>query len=364
MKNYSFCGILLFLVLVVTGCTNENLSTEITEDHDASFKEGPAFLKAKASSSGGPLFDLETAPNNDILVADASAGITDLYGNVEAVLPGITSVSTVGRGNMWATTGATGDPTTDSGQGLYRVHKNRTELVVNLFAFEEENDPDAAGVDSNPYAVVALNGNTALVVDSGGNDLLRIDKKGNIEVVAIFPDELVSTANIKSLLGCPGSQADLCGLPDMMPAQAVPTAVVIGPDGYYYVGELKGFPAPTGESNIWRISPDASGAMCGSSPDCVKVFDGGFTSIVDMVFSKDGTLYVAEMDAQSWFAVEELGTGAGGTIKACDPGTLNCEVVASGIPLLTAITIDKKGRLWATRNALLPGQAEVVEIAL
>ena len=149
----------------------------------------------------------------------------------------------------------------------------------------------------------------------------------------------------------------------MMPAQAVPTTVVIGPDKYYYVGELKGFPAPIGESNIWRISPDAAGAMCGSSPDCVKLFDGGFTSIMDMAFDKNGILYVAEMDVKSWFAVE-AGVGGGGRIQACDPQTLNCEVIASGIPMLTAITFDKKGKLWATRNALIPGLAEVIEIPL
>jgi len=149
----------------------------------------------------------------------------------------------------------------------------------------------------------------------------------------------------------------------MMPAQAVPTSIVIGPDGYYYVGELKGFPAPTGESNIWRISPDASRAQCGSSPDCVKLFDGGFTSIMDLAFDEDGILYVAEMDALSWFAVE-IGAGAGGTIKACDPVTMECKVIATGIPMLTAITFDKKGRLWATRNSLIPGIAEVVKIPL
>lgn len=361
MKNYSFNGVLLLLVLLATGCSNEKLPTEVPESQNASYKEGPAFMKYSESSPGGPLFDLFTAPNNDILVADASVGITTLYGKLEAALPGVTSVSTVGRGNMWATVGPNGPGEEDNGQALYRVHKNRTEMVANLFEFEEHYNPDGQDINSNPYAVLALNGNEALVIDSGANDLLRVDQKGNIEIVAVFPNELVSTQHIKDFVGCPAGPPEVCGLPPMLPAQPVPTSVVIGPDGYYYVGELKGFPAPTGESNIWRISPDATGAMCGSSPDCVKAFDGGFTSIIDMDFGKNGILYVAEMDAKSWLAAE-FGFGAGGTIKACNPQTLQCEVIASGIPLLTAITIDKKDNLWATRNALVPGEAEVVQI--
>jgi hypothetical protein len=36
--------------------------------------------------------------------------------------------------------------------------------------------------------------------------------------------------------------------------------------------------------------------------------------------------------------------------------------VAEGIPQLTAITFDKRGKLWATQNSLVPGGAEVIEI--
>lgn len=356
-------GILLFLGLLFTGCSNEDFSPEVTNSADATFKNKPDAPNAGSYVIGGRLFDLETAPNNDILVADATRGVLDLYGNIEISLPGITSVSTVGRGLMWATTGPRDDdPAGDHGQALYLLQKNRTQLLVNLYDFEVANNPDGRLLESNPYAVKAINGNEALVADAAANDLLRVDRKGNVEVVAVFPEELVSTSNIKSLLGCP-NPAPPCQLPPMIPAQAVPTSIAIGPDGYYYVGELKGFPAPTGESNIWRISPDAYQANCGSSPDCVKLFDGGFTSIMDLAFDKNGILYVAEMDALSWFAVE-LGAGAGGTIKACDPETMQCEVIATGIPMLTAITFDKQGRLWATRNSLIPNLAEVVQIPL
>jgi hypothetical protein len=314
----------------------------------------------------GPVFGISTAPNGDILVADASTGVLSVRGNrvrLEVALPGASDVSAAGRGKQWVSTGAGENPEADTGQALYRVIKGRPHLVRNLFEFEASVNPDGNDPpDSNPFDVQSLGGRAALVVDAGGNDLLRIDKRGNVDVLAVFPDELVSTANIKTLLGCPAGPPDICGLPDMIPGQAVPTSVAIGPDGNYYVGELKGFPAPTGESSIWRVSPDASAAECGVSPDCVKVFDGGFTSIIDLAFGRDGRLYVAELDEASWAAVEILQSPTGGTINACSLATHACTEVETDIPILTSITFAKRGSLWATRNALIAGQVEVFQV--
>lgn len=323
------------------------------------FTKGKVDRTMNSSGFTSPLFGLATAPNGDIMVADAGAGIAALNGRTEISLPGITSIDPIGRGSFWATTGAGADALTDTGQGLYRASNGNTEKIANLFTFEEANDPDGH-VESNPYDVVSLGGQAAVVADAAGNDLLRVDNQGHIELLAIFPNEMVSTANIKDLVGCP-TDNDICDLPDELPAQPVPTSIAIGPDGYYYVGELKGFPAPTNESNIWRVSPDASEAVCGSSPDCVKVFDGGFTSIIDLAFN-NGKLYVAELDEQSWFAVQELGGGVGGTINECDVSAISCTEVVTGIPILTAITFGKDGTLWATQNALIPGSAEVIQI--
>lgn len=322
-------------------------------------KQGP---KTDDSGFSSPLFGLTTAPNDDILVADAGAGIASLSG-LEIPLPGVTDISPIGRSSHWASTGAGMDPQSDTGQGIYRSSQGKATLVANLFAFEEANDPDGI-VDSNPFDVQSLGGNAALVADAGGNDLLRIDKQGNVNVLAVFPNEVVSTANIKALFGCPEGPPNFCGLPDMMPAQAVPTSIAIGPDGHYYIGELKGFPAPAGASNIWKVAPGASWAECGTSPDCVKVFEGGFTSIIDLAFDANGTLYVAELDELSWFAVEFLSPDAiaGGTINACNVSDLTCTEVATGVPILTAITFDKDGSLWATQNSLIPGLAEIINI--
>ncbi len=322
----------------------------------------PVAASAQAGFSG-PLFGLATAPGGDLFVADVGAGIHTLSGGamVDTIaLPGATDVSPFSRNGMWATTTGA-DPVADTGQGVYRIVGGQPQLIANLFAFEEAVNPDGNDpFDSNPFDVAAINANAALVADAGANALLRVNRNGNVRVLAVFPDELVSTDNIKALAGCP-SPAPFCALPDQMPAQAVPTSVAIGPDGHYYVGELRGFPGPTNASSIWRVSPRANGALC-PNPDCTKVFDGGFTSIIDLAFAPNGRLMVAEMDEQSWAAVEIFETGVGGTVNGCDLNRLRCGEVTTGIPMLTAIAFDTNRSLWATENSLIPPIAQVIPV--
>ena len=312
----------------------------------------------------GPLFGLATAPNGDILVADTGAGVVnDDTGALIHSLPGITDIAPIGSGSFWVTRTAT-DPlgATDSGQALLRVSKGKARVLVNLFQFEAANNPHPANVQSNPFDVLSLGGHAALVSDAAGNDLLRVDDEGNVEVLAIFPTRLVSTVSLKSAIGCPGSGLPPCFVPDMMPAEAVPTSVAVGSDGYYYVGELRGFPGPLGQSSIWRVAPWASWADCGVSPDCTVVFDGGFTSILDLAWGPDGLLYVVEFDENAWFAAQILGIQAGGTVNACDVDTLSCVEVATGISYVTAITFGKRGELYATQDAIIPPLASIIEI--
>lgn len=303
-----------------------------------------------ASADGhfaGPVFKLGSAPNGDILAADAGAGVTVIDdGEVKITLPapGATSVAAIGSKSFWVTT--TGMHTDeDSGQALWRVSNGTARQIANLFAVEEL-DPDGAGVDSNPYDVASLGGDAALVVDAGGNSLHRIDNRGNAELVATFPVEMLSTDNFNSLCGGP------CIPEPVIPGQSVPTSVVVAPDGSYWVGELKGFPAPTGQSGVWRIEPGATGVECGVDPECTKVLDG-FTSIVDLTLGPDGMLYVSEFDEASWAAVEIFPAQAvGGTLNACDLATLTCSVVATGVPEHTSVAFDKQGTPWVTVNGL------------
>lgn len=303
-----------------------------------------------------PVFGLSTAPDGSYLVSDVGSGVFEIRkgsSSPVAQLPGATDVAALGRGAMVAITseGFGGDGR------LYWVSQGRLREIADLLAFEEEENPDGGIIESNPFNVVIDNGGRAIIADAAGNSLLAADQRGHVEWIATVPDELVSTDNAKEIFGCPDSGAPICGAPPLLPAQGVATSVAIGPDGSYYVGELKGFPAPTGASRVWRIRPDAHHAHCGASQDC-EVFADGFTSIIDLAIGPDGTLYVVEFDEASWLAVE-LGQGIGGSVNACDTSTGTCTEIATGLPLVTAVAVGKDSRISVVINALVPGAAAI-----
>jgi hypothetical protein len=273
---------------------------------------------------------------------------------VIADLPGVTDIGPVRPGRMWAI----------AGRKLFSISGGNVRFVVGLGKYERLVNPDGGEVDSNPFEVTALGTRRALVADAGANAVLVVNRRGGVNWVATLPDELVSTANIKALAGCPSGPADFCDLPDEIPAQGVATGVAIGPDGAYYVTELKGFPAPLGESRVWRIEPGTRRVHCDpadTTGPCTVVADG-FTSIVDITFGPDGTAYVTELDEASWAAVEIFTDGmVGGTVNACDPDTWTCTEAATGLTMPMAVAVTDAGP-QVLINALVQGQTTVVPV--
>jgi hypothetical protein len=240
--------------------------------------------------------------------------------------------------------------------------------VANIGKFERQVNPDEGILDSNPFDLAALGHGEVLVADAAANALLIAHKSGDVDWVATLPDELVSTANAKALVGCPDvppEAEEICELPDEIPAEAVTTSVAVGPDGAYYLTELKGFPAPLGESRVWRIEPGTRHVHCDAAATdspCSVVADG-FTSIVDINFGPDGTAYVVELDEASWFAVEAAPDAmAGGTVNECDSTTWTCAEHTADLPMAMAVAINEANAVFAVVMALVPGEAEVIEL--
>jgi hypothetical protein len=319
---------------------------------------GSVGIHALASPFVGLVFGLSAAPDGSLLATDTGAGVIELRkgdtGSV-AALTGATDVAALGRGEMFVLTSAGfgGD-----GQ-LYRVSRGTTRAIADLAGFEAAVNPDGGAIDSNPFNLAILNGGSVLVADAAANALLIVNNRGDIDWVATIPNELVSTANAKQIFGCPGSNLPQCGLPPMIPAQGVATSVAVGPDGAYYVGELKGFPAPTGESRVWRIEPGTRHAVCGTSPACRVVADG-FTSIVDLAV-RGNALLVVELDEASWLAME-FGQGVGGTLNSCDLNTWVCAPLATGLPELTAVAVAGNGAISVVTHGAQPGAAQVATL--
>jgi len=160
-----------------------------------------------ASGFSGPLFGLTTGPTGELLVADTGAGVVTQDGSPIAMppLPGITDIGVLGKSSLWITRTGT-EPTQDTGQGVYRLSKGKLRKIVDLYAFELANNPHPGdATESNPFDVQPLaGGNTALVVDSAGNDLLRVDTEGKVDVLAVFPNALASTATASAAPGMDG----------------------------------------------------------------------------------------------------------------------------------------------------------------
>jgi hypothetical protein len=212
--------------------------------------------------------------------------------------------------------------------------------VADAWAFENRFNPDAVVgndlVDSNPVDVLEDRGRF-VIADAGGNSILRTNRRGRLEVLSLFPNMPNPTP-----IG-----------PPMV--QAVPTGVVKGPDGFYYVSQLTGFPFLAGAAKVFRVDP-RSGAY--------TTFASGFTNIMDLDFGHDGTLYVLEIDSDSLFGMVGPGTD-GGLWTVSRSGTPQKVALPAGT--LTApggIAVGRHGTLYVSNRATENDVGEVLRIDL
>lgn len=197
---------------------------------------------------------------------------------------------------VWILTGGSGEP---GGATLYRWRKgwDAPQAFVDIAAYQAT-DPDPYDLednptDSNPFGVAALRDGSVLVADAAGNDLLRVLPDKSVQTVARLKPRTVEVPE-----GLPGAGTT-------MPAEAVATSVTVGKDGAWYVGELRGYPATAGTSQIWRIRPGTTGAVCDPEKPwgaCSRYADG-LTSLVDLGADGRG-IYAVTLSKMTWLAVE------------------------------------------------------------
>jgi hypothetical protein len=160
-----------------------------------------------------------------------------------------------------------------SGLGhLVKFHGDRPVKVADLVAYEERRNPHPFMIDSNLFGMAAV-GDSSVVVDAAGNDVLLIEPDGDLRLLAVMADR-APAADPASMI------------------ESVPTSVVKGPDGAFYIGELTGFPYYKGEAKVWRLVP-------GRAP---TVYASGFTNIVDLTFDDRGRLVVLEMAKEGMYS--------------------------------------------------------------
>ena len=223
------------------------------------------------------------------------------------------AIDTNVRGTTYALTGGGGPEGAipPGGATLFRLRPGKSPIAVADIAKYQSTDPDPYNLadpptESNPFGVAALKDGTVLVADAAGNDLLRVWPNGKIKTVARLKPRVVKTPA--------GLGPDAPPAGTLLPAEAVATSVTVGSDGYWYVGELRGFPATPGTSEIWRIKPGSVNAVCDPAKPykgkCQRYADG-YTSIVDLAGGPHGTLAVVQLARESWLKFEMGGSTIG-----------------------------------------------------
>lgn len=220
---------------------------------------------------------------------------------------------------------------------MIRVAKSGSWIYyADVSAYERAQNPDGGEFDSNPYSLALVQRGMRSVADAGANALLDVYVNGRIETAAVFPERM---AEAPPFLGLPPGT--------LIPMQSVPDAVVVGPDGALYVGELTGFPFPVGGANVYRVE-------AGAQPE---VFAEGFTNIIDIAFDKDGNLYVLEITHNGLLS-DDL-TGA--LYKVALDGTRSM-LAMDGLVAPGGLVIGEDGGVYVSNFSIFPGAGQVIRI--
>jgi hypothetical protein len=198
--------------------------------------------------------------------------------------------------------------------------------VADIAAYEFAANPAGGPLDSNPYGLLAEPG-SRVVADAGANALLRVAANGTVSTVAVFAARPNPTP-----VGPPF-------------VDSVPTAVATGPDGAYYVSELTGVPFAAGFANIYRVVP-------GQAP---TVAWSGFTTVIDLAFGPDGSLYVLEHSTGPLFFALP-----GRLLKVAPDGTRT--TVIDGLTRPGSVAVGPDGALYVSNQSISIGTGEVVRI--
>jgi glucose/arabinose dehydrogenase len=305
---------------------------------------GTIYVTEAGRGGDGPCL---TGPEGDSVCAGATGAVTAAsHGKQWRIVDGLPSIAAPGgngalgpsdisiprSGDAYLTVGLGADPAAraalgDLGPGFGQLYKlsrhGRLRTVADIAGFEATENPDLGEHDSNPHSVLSAWGRQ-VVVDAGGNSLLSVGWSGKVSTLAVFPQ----------------ASADA--------PQAVPTSVVVGPDGALYVGQLTGFPFIKGTANVFRIVP-------GKAPE---VYAGGFTNITGIEFDRRGNLYVLEFAANGIMS----GDPAGALIKVRRDGSR--ETVASeGLVSPTGIAISRSGDIYVSNHGAEAGAGEVLRFS-
>jgi len=200
--------------------------------------------------------------------------------------------------------------------------------VADIAAFEAENNPDPGDVNSNPYSL-AIHDGTIFVSDAAGNDVFKVNG---------------STVSLETVLASRLVTAPPFIPSPTIPMQAVPTGIAIGADNVPYLGQLTGFPFPSGEANVYSLAEgDAT------------IFAEGFSYITDIAFGADNSLYVLE------YGKDFLGGDFQGSLWEVKADGTRSKIVSGGLLTPTGLAVDDE-RIYIANRGNIAEQGEILEL--
>lgn len=272
-------------------------------------------------------------------------GLPSMAGTDGSGAIGASDVQPIGEGQLLVLIGLGADPALRDTLPAAGARLGTLQLVspggglrtlADIAGYEAMTNP-IHDPDSNPVSL-ARDGGRFVVADAGGNTVVATDRHGSTSTLAVFDDQL---ATAPPFLGLPPGTK--------IPAQAVPTAAVKGPDGAWYVSQLTGFPFEPGLAKIYRLVP-------GQAP---TVWASGLTNVTSLAFAPDGALYAVQI-ADAGLLAPGLPMGS---LLRITPGGSSHTTVAGPLPAPYGVSIGG-GAAYVSTCAVCPGSGEVLRIPL
>jgi hypothetical protein len=223
-------------------------------------------------------------------------------------------------------------PTEISGyfSALVQVDLETMEVVhvVDLLAYEEENNPDATlEIASNPQDIAVAEDGTVYIVDASANAMYTWTADDGLTLFIVW--EVDDTGAEPS---------------------PVPTSVEIAEDGSLYIGFLSGFPFLPGAASIEHWS--AEGELIGIIE--------GLTLVTDIEIGQDGNLYAVQF--ADGFGDAGYNANTGSVVMISEDGVVT--PVMEGLSFPYGIAQDADGNWVVSVNSgfSAPGSGAVIPV--
>ncbi|MFG2603397.1 ScyD/ScyE family protein [Streptomyces sp. NPDC048514] len=289
----------------------------------------------------GSIFRIKGAKKGRVVTGLPSE--MDVRPDGESTIMGVTQAENAPNGTYRVVSNLSGDPDTRAALGpgsdpLGTLYIAKGKILGDLGKHEALHDPDSVTgngqVFSNPWSFIR-DGRDYLVVDAGANDMIRVHPDGTTETEAVFPNNKLPAPPAGTSSALKSSPVQALNPPGE--AQAVPTGIVRGRDGAFYISDLSSM--QPGISRIWRYVP-------GGKP---TVFATGLTNTIGLRVAPNGDLIALS------YATGYSSTGLlPGGLTRIDRHTGAATPIDTGDRLVqpTGLDIAANGDLYVTNNTV------------